>query len=59
MKEETTKEYSTPCYQLIRQIMMLIMMIITMLVSLSVEMFQTLLNNKIDDIEKSFNCSKT
>ena len=47
--------YSTPCYQLTRQIIMLILMVFTMLLSLSIEAFQTIMNSKLDDILKQNN----
>ena len=58
-KDDSSKQvYNTPCYQLIRQLTMLILMIITMVISLSIETFQSIMNNKMDEIIK-YNCSKT
>ena len=58
MKEAENKTYSTPCYQLTRQIIMFIMMIATLLMSLLIESFQTLMNDKMNDIVKNVNCSR-
>lgn len=57
--DETKQVYSTPCYQLTRQIVMFIMMIATLLMSLLIESFQSLMNDKINDMVKNINCSKT
>lgn len=56
---ENKQAYSTPCYQLTRQIVMFIMMIATLLMSLLIESFQTLMNDKMNDIIKNVNCSKS
>ena len=53
MSEAKQQVYSTPCYQLIRQITMLILMMVTVIVSVSIEAFQGVLNGKLDDILKT------
>ena len=55
MSETPQQVYSTPCYQLTRQIVMLIMMVITVIISVSIETFQGILNSKLDDIIKMNN----
>ena len=50
--------YSTPYYQLIRQIAMLIMMMITVTISIMIEAFQGAMNVKLDDLLK-LNLTKT
>ena len=58
MTENQQQVYSTPCYQLTRQIIMLVMMLITVILSVSIEAFQGILNDKLDDILK-MNITKT
>ena len=53
MSEVNQQVYSTPCYQLIRQITMLILMVVTVIFSVSIEAFQGVLNGKLDDILKT------
>ena len=49
-KDDSSKQvYNTPCYQLVRQLTMLILMIITMVISLSIETFQSIMNNKLEN----------
>ena len=53
-----SNNYSTPWYQLLRQLMMFIFMFITLLLSISMEALQGILNTKMDDIIKN-NVTKT
>ena len=57
MSGESTN-YSTPWYQLLRQLMMFIFMFITLILSISMEALQGILNTKMDDIIKN-NVTKT